>query len=74
MGGAKDGFLITNKNVYTHETFATSYKKIPLREIKTIKNGLTSISFNSISAPFNLADSKAEIEKLLKKWIIAEKK
>lgn len=72
MGGAKDGFLITNKNVYTHEMFATSYKKIPLREIKTIKIGLTSISFNSINAPFNLVDSKAEIEKLLKKWIIAE--
>lgn len=74
FGGAKDGFLITNKNVYTHEMFAESYGKLPLSDVERITIGGTNIFFNSIRAPVSLAGDVAReaIAELLRKWIIAE--
>lgn len=74
FGGAKDGFLITNKNVYTHEMFAESYGKLPLSDVERITIGGTDIFFNSIRAPVSLAGDVAReaMAELLRKWITAE--
>ncbi|MBQ9207461.1 MAG: hypothetical protein IJ158_12240 [Treponema sp.] len=66
--GGKDGFLITNKNVYVHEMFEES-KKIAISELKTITNHGNSILFNSIRAPVSWIECE-KMEGFLKSILI----
>lgn len=63
FGSGKDGFLITNKNVYTHKPFSEACK-IAIDNIKVVC-GNTDVYFFTISSGLSFIDFKKELIQFL---------
>ncbi len=67
LGGARDGFVVTNKNVYIHNMFSETIK-LPIRNIRTfgVKETDILIDLNSVSTAMANDDSRKDMVSLLK--------